>query len=574
MIADIHWNRMLLVTFLLILVRYSGATFTLTQDEQLSNATGINVCVRFDYPPGKLYRDNVQAMTNMIDGCVFDNGYSSNFPGNGLDPSTPFEYTLVDNRGDEITDTFCTHKFSDNWEITRVLQLSLFTNHTFAVTNFHNCPQSAESVRQSSDKIIANTIRSGPNGVILAEFGHTASYVKLTITAVDFGWSLDYIIFRDGAQIASFIYPNYYLPGAQWTDNGVNPATGYHYQIEEQDRMNGLKSASEIVYVCTDPPNPDSVYYTFESDSMEATIIWNVPVGSYGKTISAQVTTDSITKQPLYSTSTNPFTWPAVLDPAYRYQFYVQLFIDCQNSVNGGHQYSLWESVVVRAEKPQLSVVQNDAESAIVDINDHRQFNQISLFVDGIEYLPAPFSYPHTVTGLNPGQMYTFYAEAEQFGETVQSSDIDLILSGEIKSQPKSENKTSDISIGILLGIVCAAIAVILGFIVLAVVVLRFCVLTNDKSTAPDASAKYNSRPAKPNVNITTNKPDIKDTYVNEDQSPYNANQYDALNPDYEPPGTGFCHKENNVEQRESRVAASYNESVPNAYLKFGQYME
>ena len=52
-------------------------------------------------------------------------------------------------------------KFSDNWEITRVLQLSLFTNHTFAVTNFHNCPQSAESVRQSSDKIIANTIRSG-----------------------------------------------------------------------------------------------------------------------------------------------------------------------------------------------------------------------------------------------------------------------------------------------------------------------------------------------------------------------------------------------------------------------------
>ena len=78
---------------------------------------------------------------------------------------------------------------------------------------------------------------------------------------------------------------------------GVNPATGYHYQIEEQDRMNGLKSASEIVYVCTDPPNPDSVYYTFDSDSMEATIIWNVPVGSYGKTISAQVTTDSITKQ-------------------------------------------------------------------------------------------------------------------------------------------------------------------------------------------------------------------------------------------------------------------------------------
>ena len=64
----------------------------------------------------------------------------------------------------------------------------------------------------------------GPNGVILAEFGHTASYVKLTITAVDFGWSLDYIIFRDGAQIASFIYPNYYLPGAQWTDNGNSPS--------------------------------------------------------------------------------------------------------------------------------------------------------------------------------------------------------------------------------------------------------------------------------------------------------------------------------------------------------------
>ena len=78
---------------------------------------------------------------------------------------------------------------------------------------------------------------------------------------------------------------------------GVNAATKYHYRIEEQDRINGLSSSSDIVEVCTNPPAPQSVDYTIDTETMQAEIAWVMPSGVYGQQMIFEVTTDKENKQ-------------------------------------------------------------------------------------------------------------------------------------------------------------------------------------------------------------------------------------------------------------------------------------
>ena len=59
---------------------------------------------------------------------------------------------------------------------------------------------------------------------------------------------------------------------------------------------------------------------------------------------------------------------------------------------------------------------------------ESQNFESFSLFVDGDEHFPS--SYPQTITGLNPGQTYSFFVRAEQFGKTTQSPPIEITMPG------------------------------------------------------------------------------------------------------------------------------------------------
>ncbi|XP_075242144.1 uncharacterized protein LOC142337013 isoform X2 [Convolutriloba macropyga] len=527
------FRRPEVVILLLIGTRLSWAAFTITQSHQSSNATGIKVCVRLDNPPGRLYRDNIPVASNLQnDDCVFDNGYNNNVPGDGLEPSRQFEYALVDDNDNTIRDKFCTYAGEVYCSCTDFNPDNRFTNYTYFLVNYHECVQKNKNETQESEKVFANTIRSGPNGVSLALDSYAAYWVKLTITFEDRDWSLDYIMYRDGIQIANFTYPDYHGSSAIWSDEGVNAATKYHYRIEEQDRINGLSSSSDIVEVCTNPPAPQSVDYTIDTETMQAEIAWVMPSGVYGQQMIFEVTTDKENKQPLHKPTSSPFLWPEALVFTTQYEFHVRLFINCDAGSNTGKLYSPWTSVSVTANEPKLTLSQSDETTVVINFDSYQQYTEISLFVDGDEHFPS--SYPQTITGLNPGQTYSFFVRAEQFGKTTQSPPIEITMPG---------GNGSDSSRATTVGLIVTGV-VLLFFIVLVVAAIIWTRRTQQKEPVPPststiaastsqpegATGQTGGKPGNPIINIAiVTPPDKCPSYINKHE--YSSKVYDSICP-------------------------------------------
>ncbi|XP_075264020.1 uncharacterized protein LOC142355873, partial [Convolutriloba macropyga] len=333
------------------------------------------------------------------------------------------------------------------------------------------------------------------HGVILDIYSYSSSWVKLSITAEDKDWSLDYILFRNDDEIANFTHPNYYGSESIWMDTGVNPATVYWYNIVQTDRLNRFTSPSETVYVCTDPPTPGSVNYTIDMDSMVAEITWIIPSVVYSLNISVEITTDSDNTHPLHTATSPPFTWPETLSLRDHYQFYVRFVIHCGlSNYISKYQYSSWASISVKASVPELTVTQRDKTTAAINVSKYEEFYNLRLFMDGVEYVPAPSLYPHNITGLNPGKTYTFHVQAEQFGEAIQSPVVTIKGTGGVDLS--ISEASTNAKIGAVIGSVGAGV-VLVFLIVLSVIAVLWSrhICTFQFSLVSKRAKKNESRP-------------------------------------------------------------------------------
>ncbi|XP_075242164.1 uncharacterized protein LOC142337017 [Convolutriloba macropyga] len=381
-----------LLTLLLIVsgfFRPSLAVFTLFQYNSNSSSSGIGICVRLDYPPGKLFRNNIPTgHINLTDAeCVFESG---------LEQSTQHVYSLEDKLDNVVSNIFCTHPAPPyavvadlanettvrvnhtrlpglgvtfytiglveeghlreiatvqdeellKWTNT-IPDLPLFTSYTFYVHQIHICYHNGQDFTiQRSEDAFSNTIRTAPNDVGLAMEDRGPSFVTLSIRAQDFGLDLDYIMRRDGDIMQKFMHPEYFGEPQQWNDTGLKAATEYNYQIEAKDRSNGYSVFSNPVTACTNPPEVLSFDYSLNA-FLKPTFTWNIPTAFYEKAIAGEITTDYLIPD-TRSDLASPYSWPYTLDPTTAYHFHLRLYIVCDE-----HQYTEWTSLVVRANRPE-----------------------------------------------------------------------------------------------------------------------------------------------------------------------------------------------------------------------------
>ncbi|XP_075242165.1 uncharacterized protein LOC142337018 isoform X1 [Convolutriloba macropyga] len=455
--------------------RLTSADFSVLQDDSNSNSSGIRLCVRLDNPPGVLFRNNIPTgHSNLHDiECVFDSG---------LDQSRAYLYKLEDSLDNVVSNIMCTHPVppydlradlingttgavfhrrlsginpsfyvlgvhEDNRELdtfqddpdelqtgTGITSLDLFTNYTFSIYQMHSCPHTSGSVLHKSEKALSNTIRTAPNGVSISVSNKGSTSITFSISAQDFDWSLDYIMRRDGTIVGTFTHPEYFGAGNQWIDTDVEAATEYSYQMEEKDQMNGYSEFSETVKVCTGPPEVLNFGYTLDS-TLKVTFTWNIPLPNtlYEKAIAAQITTNYLA-QDTRSNLSSPYTWPYALDPTTAYHFHLRLYITCNET-----QDAAWNHLIIRANKPQISVSLVDNTTVSVNFPNYQQFVDVRLYMNSSEVLPRPLSYPATVSNLIRGQTFSFNVDAKQFQEDAQSSNALIAMPAEIiEKEPKT----------------------------------------------------------------------------------------------------------------------------------------